>query len=57
VSFTPPADEKPEITDDVESSRAPLLEHLNELRARLIKSILALSVIYAGYQEMWLVEG
>ena len=44
MSFTPPADEKPEITDDVESSRAPLLEHLNELRARLIKSILALSV-------------
>ena len=44
MSYTPPADEKPEITDDVESSRAPLLEHLNELRGRLIKSILALSV-------------
>lgn len=27
-------------TDDVESSRAPLLEHLNELRSRLIKSVL-----------------
>ncbi|MFN3913231.1 twin-arginine translocase subunit TatC, partial [Hyphomonas sp.] len=27
-----------------EASRAPLLEHLNELRARLIKSLLALSI-------------
>ena len=26
--------------DDVESSRAPLLDHLNELRSRLIKSVL-----------------
>ncbi|MBA3069815.1 MAG: twin-arginine translocase subunit TatC [Hyphomonas sp.] len=32
------------MTDDVESSRAPLLEHLNELRSRLIKSLLALTV-------------
>jgi len=44
VNYTPPADEKPEIIDDVESSRAPLLEHLNELRSRLIKSLLALAV-------------
>ncbi|WP_298917549.1 twin-arginine translocase subunit TatC [uncultured Algimonas sp.] len=28
-------------TDEVEASRAPLLDHLNELRARLIKSVLA----------------
>lgn len=27
-------------SDEVESSRAPLLEHLNELRSRLIKSVL-----------------
>lgn len=28
--------------DEVEASRAPLIEHLNELRARLIKSLLAI---------------
>ena len=44
MNYVPPSDEKPDITDDVESSRAPLLEHLNELRSRLIKSLLALSV-------------
>jgi hypothetical protein len=27
-------------TDEVEASRAPLLDHLNELRSRLIKSVL-----------------
>jgi sec-independent protein translocase protein TatC len=32
----------PVIEDDVESSKAPLLEHLLELRSRLIKSVLAL---------------
>ncbi len=30
--------------DEVEASRAPLLDHLNELRSRLIKSLLALVV-------------
>jgi sec-independent protein translocase protein TatC len=44
VTFAPPKDEQPEITDDVESSRAPLLEHLNELRSRLIKCLLALAL-------------
>ncbi|MBI1401085.1 twin-arginine translocase subunit TatC [Hyphomonas sp.] len=44
MSYTPPKDEQPEIHDEVESSRAPLLEHLNELRARLIKCLLALTV-------------
>jgi sec-independent protein translocase protein TatC len=44
VNYVPPKDEQPEITDDVESSRAPLLEHLNELRSRLIKCLLALLV-------------
>ncbi len=39
----PPKDEQPEILDDeVESSRAPLLSHLIELRGRLIKILLAL---------------
>ena len=48
MNYVPPSDEKPDITDDVESSRAPLLEHLNELRSRLIKSLLALSVATIG---------
>ena len=39
-------DERPDITDDdeMESSRAPLLEHLTELRMRLIWSIAALGI-------------
>lgn len=44
MTYTPPKDEQPEINDELESSRAPLLEHLNELRARLIKCLLALTV-------------
>ena len=44
------ADERPDITDDdeLESSRAPLLDHLIELRSRLIWSILALAVATIG---------
>ncbi|KCZ82843.1 twin-arginine translocase subunit TatC [Hyphomonas jannaschiana] len=49
MSHTPPKDEQPEILDDeVESSRAPLLEHLTELRSRLIWSLLALSIATIG---------
>jgi sec-independent protein translocase protein TatC len=44
VTYVPPKDEQPELTDEVETSRAPLLDHLTELRARLIKSLLALLV-------------
>ena len=45
MTHVPPKDEQPDFTDDeVEASRAPLLEHLVELRARLIKALLALSV-------------
>ncbi len=44
MNYVPPKDEQPEITDDVESSRAPLLEHLNELRSRLIKCLIALLI-------------
>lgn len=45
MSHAPPKDEQPEILDDeVESSRAPLLDHLIELRGRLIKMLLALAV-------------
>ena len=37
MTHTPPKDEQPEILEDeVETSRAPLLEHLTELRSRLI---------------------
>jgi sec-independent protein translocase protein TatC len=42
MSHAPPKDEQPEILDEVESSRAPLLSHLVELRGRLIKILLAL---------------
>ena len=40
MTHTPPEDEQPEIVDEVETSRAPLLEHLTELRSRLIWSLL-----------------
>ncbi len=33
--------------DDIEASKAPLIEHLIELRSRLIKSILAIAVAFA----------
>lgn len=49
MSHTPPEDEQPEITDDeVEASRAPLLDHLIELRSRLIKCLLALVAATIG---------
>ncbi len=49
MTHTPPDDEKPEIVDDeVETSRAPLLEHLTELRSRLIWTLLALSAATIG---------
>ncbi len=48
MTYEPPKDEKPDIADDVESSRAPLLDHLNELRSRLIKMLLALAVAAIG---------
>lgn len=45
MNTLPPKDEQPEFTDDeVEASRAPLLEHLTELRSRLIKALIALSL-------------
>lgn len=46
-----PVDQRPDIEpgdDDVESSRAPLLEHLKELRTRLIWSMVALMVATLG---------
>jgi sec-independent protein translocase protein TatC len=48
VNTTPPKDEQPEILDEVEASRAPLLEHLTELRSRLILSLAVLGVASLG---------
>ncbi len=40
-----PADQRPDVlTDDVEASRAPLLDHLNELRSRLMKALIAFAI-------------
>ncbi|MGH6740831.1 MAG: twin-arginine translocase subunit TatC, partial [Bradyrhizobium sp.] len=33
--------------DDIESTKAPLMEHLVELRSRLIKAVLAFAVMFA----------
>ncbi|KCZ56129.1 twin-arginine translocase subunit TatC [Hyphomonas chukchiensis] len=49
MNTTPPKDEQPEILDDeVEASRAPLLEHLSELRSRLIISLSVLAIASLG---------
>lgn len=39
-------DKKPAPDDDIEASRAPLIDHLIELRARLIKSMIAFMVMF-----------
>lgn len=40
-----PVDQRPDIVDnEIEASRAPLLDHLNELRSRLMKALLAFVV-------------
>lgn len=44
-----PVDQRPDIEmDEMEASRAPLLEHLNELRSRLIKALLAFILAAIG---------
>ena len=48
TAYVPPKDEQPDIADDVETSRAPLLDHLIELRKRIIISLLALSAATIG---------
>ncbi|WP_430404777.1 twin-arginine translocase subunit TatC [Hyphomonas sp.] len=48
MNTVPPKDEQPEILDEVEASRAPLLEHLTELRSRLIFSLVALGIAALG---------
>jgi sec-independent protein translocase protein TatC len=42
VTTTTPSDE-----DEIEASKAPLMEHLIELRSRLIKALLAFAVMFA----------
>lgn len=44
-----PVDQRPDLTDnEIEDSRAPLIEHLNELRSRLMKTLLAFVVCSLG---------
>ena len=44
-----PADQQPDmISDEVEASRAPLLDHLNELRSRLMKALIAFMIATIG---------
>jgi len=44
-----PVDQRPDmIPDEVEASRAPLLEHLNELRSRLMKALIAFVIATIG---------
>ena len=44
-----PVDQRPDmISDEVEASRAPLLDHLNELRSRLLKALIAFVVATIG---------
>ena len=46
MNHIPPKDEQPDILDDVEASRAPLLDHLIELRKRLMWSLLGFVVAF-----------
>jgi len=40
-----PADQRPDLIEsEIEASRAPLLDHLNELRSRIMKALLAFAV-------------
>lgn len=44
-----PVDQRPDLLpDEVEASRAPLLEHLNELRSRLMKALIAFVIATIG---------
>ena len=52
MSAVPPEKDVHDYDDHVESSRAPLMEHLIELRSRLIKSLLAIAVAFASYYAL-----
>ncbi|MEO1303685.1 MAG: twin-arginine translocase subunit TatC [Pseudomonadota bacterium] len=44
-----PVDQRPDLIDDeMEASRAPLLEHLNELRSRLMRALIAFAICTIG---------
>jgi len=44
-----PVDQRPDLTDnEIEESRAPLIEHLNELRSRLMKALVAFVICSLG---------
>ena len=44
-----PVDQRPDLVDnEIEASRAPLLDHLNELRSRLMKALIAFMVCAIG---------
>ena len=44
-----PVDQRPDLIDnEIEASRAPLLDHLNELRSRLMKALIAFMVCAIG---------
>jgi len=45
---TPAEPEAPEVEDEVEKSRAPLLTHIVELRSRLMKSIVFVLIAFVG---------
>ena len=40
------SDRKPEDEDEIEQSKAPLLDHLIELRSRLIKALIAFAIAF-----------
>ncbi len=40
------SDRKPEDDDEIEASKAPLLDHLIELRSRLIKAVIAFAIAF-----------
>lgn len=49
MSHDLPVDQRPDlVNDEMEASRAPLLEHLNELRSRLMRALLAFAICTIG---------
>ncbi|MEO1322473.1 MAG: twin-arginine translocase subunit TatC [Pseudomonadota bacterium] len=44
-----PADQRPDLLEsEIEASRAPLLDHLNELRSRLMRALIAFAICTIG---------
>jgi len=38
--------------EDIEATKAPLMEHLVELRSRLIKAVLAFGLMFANFTSL-----